>query len=396
LPALDLLFSNDIKKSAHKNNMIIFPDIEIQNGQSTNRVRGKDNDPEVYEIEPLDAAKAFVAAGAKWLHVMDIDGSLQREQTNHELIGEIIDAVDIPVQVGGGIHTASDVDWWLERGAARVILGTVAVLDRSFVMEVCGRHPGKIVISIVGKDGYAMIDGWRTKTSFTTLALAKSFEDTGAAAIIYTDLDRFENGHDFDLASTIEIGTELSIPLISTGTVYTMDDLSTLALLPNIEGAIIGRALFQGNVDLAEAIKIASESRVAPELAEVGVAPKLEEIFGIPINGITNVGVGVSDPIKSVKFYEMLGFAMEDNTASNQDNLVIMRHGSGVAINLVSQSGSIPGDLPIALEVSSLTQTRAFLDYNEINITDAYKDNIHQVVCVKDPDNNVIEFNRII
>ncbi|MFT7525487.1 MAG: phosphoribosylformimino-5-aminoimidazole carboxamide ribotide isomerase [Arenicella sp.] len=393
---LDLLFSNEIKNTAHKNNMIIFPDIEIQNGQSTNRVRGKDNDPEVYEIQPLDAAKAFVAAGAKWLHVMDIDGSLQREQTNYELIGEIIDSVDIPVQVGGGIHTASDVDWWLERGAARVILGTAAVLDRSFVVEVCGRHPGKIVISIVGKDGYAMIDGWRTKTSFTTLALAKSFEDTGAAAIIYTDLDRFENGHDFDLASTIEIGTELSIPLISTGTVYTMDDVSTLALLPNIEGAIIGRALFQGNVDLAEAIKIASESRVAPELADVGVAPKLEEVFGIPINGITHVGVAVSDINRSVKFYEMLGFANENDTASNQDDLGPMRHGSGVAINLLRQTDSIHNHLPIALEVSSLTKTRAFLDYNEINVTDAYEDNIHQVVCVKDPDNNVIEFNRII
>jgi phosphoribosylformimino-5-aminoimidazole carboxamide ribotide isomerase len=393
---LDLLFSNEIKNTAHKNNMIIFPDIEIQNGQSTNRVRGKDNDPEVYEIQPLDAAKAFVAAGAKWLHVMDIDGSLQREQTNYELIGEIIDSVDIPVQVGGGIHTASDVDWWLERGAARVILGTAAVLDRSFVVEVCGRHPGKIVISIVGKDGYAMIDGWRTKTSFTTLALAKSFEDTGAAAIIYTDLDRFENGHDFDLASTIEIGTELSIPLISTGTVYTMDDVSTLALLPNIEGAIIGRALFQGNVDLAEAIKIASESRVAPELADVGVAPKLEEVFGIPINGITHVGVAVSDINRSVKFYEMLGFANENDTASNQDDLGPMRHGSGVAINLLRQADSIHNHLPIALEVSSLTKTRAFLDYNEINVTDAYEDNIHQVVCVKDPDNNVIEFNRII
>ena len=210
--------------------MIIFPDIEIQNGQSINRIRGKDNEPEVYEIQPLEAAKTFVDAGAKWLHVIDIDGSLQRERINYELICGIIDTVGIPVQVGGGIRTQSDVDWWLERGAARVVLGTAAVLDRLFTMEACGRHPGKIVISITGKDGYAMIDGWHTKTSFTTLALAKSFEDTGAAAIIYTDLDRFENGQDYGLASTIEIGTELSIPLISTGTVYTMDDVSTLAL----------------------------------------------------------------------------------------------------------------------------------------------------------------------
>ncbi|MFT5136087.1 MAG: phosphoribosylformimino-5-aminoimidazole carboxamide ribotide isomerase [Arenicella sp.] len=376
--------------------MIIFPDIEIQNGRSTNRIRGRDDDPEIYEIQPLDAAKAFVAAGAKWLHVMDIDGSLRREQTNHELIGEIIDAVDIPVQVGGGVHTASDVDWWLERGAARVVLGTAAILDRSFVMEVCTRHPGKIVISIVGKDGFAMVDGWRTKTSFTTLTLAKSFEDTGAAAIIYTDLDRFENGLDYDLAATIELGTELSIPLISTGTVYTLDDVSNLALLPNIEGTIIGRALFEGTVDLAEAIKIGIESRVAPELAELGVAPKLEEIFGIPINGITHVGVGTSDLKRSIEFYEMLGFAQEDDTGVKQYDSVVMRHGSGVAINLLSKTDSIKNRLPISLEVSSLTKTRAFLEYNDVDVSDSYKDNIHQVVCVKDPDNNVIELNRVI
>ena len=374
--------------------MIIFPDIEIQNGQSTNRIRGKDADPEVYELQPLEAAKAFVHAGAEWLHVTDIDASLQRERTNCELICEIIDSVDIPVQVGGGIRTQSDVDWWLERGAARVVLGTAAVLDRALVMDVCGRHPGKIVISIVGKDGYAMTDGWRTKTSFTPLALAKSFENTGAAAIIYTDLDRFENGIDNGLASTIEIGTELSIPLISTGTVYSIDDVSTLALLPNIEGTIIGRALYQEKVELAEAIKIARESRVAPELAEVGVAPQLDQVAGIPINGITNVGVGISDIRRSVKFYEMLGFAKQEQNPLNKGDQVIMRHGSGVAINLVTEDSGIHHDLPIALEVSSLTKTRAFLQHNKIDIVDSYEDYAHRFICVKDPDNNLIELNQ--
>ncbi len=374
--------------------MIIFPDIEIQNGQSINRIRGKDNEPEVYKIHPLEAAKTFVDAGAKWLHVIDVDGSLQRERINYELICEIIDAVGIPVQVGGGIRTQSDVDWWLERGAARVVLGTAAVLDRLFIMEVCGRHPGKIVISITGKDGYAMIDGWRTKTSFTTLALAKLFENTGAAAIIYTDLDRFENGQEHGLASTIEIGTELSIPLISTGTVYTMDDVSTLALLPNIEGAIIGRALYQGELDLAKAIKVASTSWVAPELAEEGVAPKLEEVSGIPIKDIDHVGVCISDLKRSVRFYKMLGFAKEKDRGLTKDDRVIMRHGSGVAINLLSQEDRNHNYPSIALEVSSLSKTRAFLEYNDIDIADSYEDNAHQVVCIKDPDNNVIELNH--
>jgi phosphoribosylformimino-5-aminoimidazole carboxamide ribotide isomerase len=375
--------------------MIIFPDIEIQNGQSTNRVRGKDNDPEVYQIHPLEAAKNFANAGAKWLHVIDVDGSLEHEHTNHELICEIIKAVNIPVQVGGGIRTLSDVDWWLEHGAARVILGSTAVLDRSFIMDVCAQHPGKIVISITGKEGYAMTDGWRTQTSFTTLALAKSFEDTGAAAIIYTDLDRFENGKDYGLASTIEIGTELSIPLISAGTVYTIDDVSSLALLPNIEGAIIGRALFQETVDLAEAIKIARESEVAPELADLGVAPKLEEVSGIPIKGITYISVGISDLQRSVDFYQKLGFSAEDQRGLNEGDAVIMSHSSGVAINLLSQQNAVANYPPIALEVSSLTQTRASLQHNEITIADSYENDTYQTICIKDPDNNLIELNRL-
>jgi phosphoribosylformimino-5-aminoimidazole carboxamide ribotide isomerase len=372
--------------------MIIFPDIEIKNGQSVNRIRGKENEPEVYDIAPLEAAKNFIDAGAKWLHVIDIDGSLQRESDNSELISDIIDAVNIPVQVGGGIRTQSGVDWWLERGAARVVLGTAAVLDRLFAMEVCGRHPGKIVISITGKDGYGMIDGWRTKTSFPTLELAKSFENTGAAAIIYTDLDRFENGPEIGLASTIEIGTELSIPLISTGTVYTMDDVSTLALLPNIEGVIIGRALYQGKLDLAEVIKVARGSSVAPELAEEGVAPYQEEVSGIPIKDICHVGICISDLERSVQFYEMIGFSKEKDRGFSQGNSVIMRHNSGVAINLLNLKAGDHIYPPITLEISSLTRTRAFLEYNDIEIADFYEDETRSVVCVKDPDNNVLEF----
>lgn len=374
--------------------MIIFPDIEIQNGQTVNRIRGKENDPEVYDIPPLEAARSFVEAGAEWLHVIDIDGSLQRERINYEQICEIIDVVDVPVQVGGGIRTQSDVDWWLERGAARVVLGTAAILDRLFLMEVCGRYPGKIVISITGKDGCAMIDGWRTKTSFTPMELAKSFENIGVAAIIYTDLDRFENGQEYGLASTIEIGTELSIPLISTGTVYNLDDVSTLALLPNIEGVIIGRALYQAKLDLAEAIKVARMSWVAPELAEEGVAPKLAEVSGIPIKDIDHVSVYIGDLERSVQFYERLGFAKEKEIHTTKDDNVIMRHGSGVEINLLNQKGSGQYHPPIALEVNSVAQTRIFLEYNDIGVVDSYQDDTRTVLCLKDPDNNIIELNH--
>lgn len=374
--------------------MIIFPDIEIQDGRTVNRIRGKEIEPEIYEISPLAAARRFVEAGAEWLHVIDVDGSLQNPSQNSKMISEIIDAVDIPVQVGGGIRTQNDVDWWMERGAARVVLGTAAVLDRLFVMEVCARFPGKIVISITGKDGFAMIDGWRTKTSFTPLQLAKLFENTGAAAIIYTDLDRFENGPEVGLASTIEIGTQLTIPMISTGTVYTLDDVSTLALLPNIEGAIIGRALYEGNLELADVIKISRDSWIAPELAEDGVAPKMEEVSGVPIKDIDHVGVYSSDLGRSAKFYESLGFNRDEEGGNDKLRPLTLRHKSGVSVNLVNQRTTGVKSPPLALEVDSVPRTRTFLEYNDIAIVDDYEDGGRTVLRLKDPDDNIVELNH--
>ena len=374
--------------------MIIFPDIEIQNGRSVNRIRGKENEPEEYDISPLEAAQQFVDAGAERLHVIDLDSSYKFGRFNYELICEIIDSVDIPVQVGGGICTISDVDWWFEHGAARVVLGTAAIVDRMLTMDACGRYPGKVVISITGKNGFAMIDGWRTKTSFTALELAKSFEDSGAGAIIYTDLDRFEGGQAVGLASTIEIGTELGIPLISTGTVYSLDDVSTLSLLPNIEGVIIGRALFQGTVDLAKAIEAARTSRVAPDLALVGVAPKLKDVSRVPITNFDHASIYTSNLDRSVRFYEMLGFSHSENREIEKGKAVVMRHHSGVTINLLDQERQEHQHTQIALEVSSLAQTRACLAFNDISIVDSSDNGTKSVVVVKDPDNNLIELDH--
>ena len=372
--------------------MIIFPDIEIQNGRSVNRIRGREQEPEVYDISPLDAARQFVAAGAERLHVIDVDSSLKFGRFNYDLICEIINAVDVPVQVGGGIHTHSDVDWWFDHGAARVVLGTIAVKDRHVTMEVCGHYPGKIVISITGKDGFAMIDGWRTRTSFTPLELAKSFEDSGAGAIIYADLDRFEGGAEIGLASTIEIGTELNIPLISTGTVYSLDDVSTLSLLPNIEGVIIGRALFSGNVDLGEAIA-AGRDTVAPQLADEGVAPKLDEVSGIPVSRIEGVGIYSNNLQRSADFYKLLGFKAEDGGTPAGDAMV-MRHYGGVTISLLSARDRDIAPTRLTFEVDSMAQTRTCLEYSAIAITDAIDDETRSAVVINDPDGNLIAFRR--
>jgi len=373
--------------------MIIFPDIEIQDGRCVNRIRGRAQDPEVYDISPLEAAQRFVAAGAEYLHVIDVDSSMKFGRFNYDQICEIIDAVDVPVQVGGGIHTKRDVDWWFGHGAARIVLGTVAVKDRLLTTEVCGHYPDKIVISITGKDGYAMIDAWQTRTSFTPLELAKSFEDIGAGAIIYADLDRFEGGEDVGLASTIEIGTELDIPLISTGTVYSLEDVSKLALLPNIEGVIIGRALFNETVDLAEAIATARAAKVASDVAADGIAPKLDKVSGIPVTGIERVSIYSSDPIESARFYELLGFTPDDDTPS-PDERTIIRHRSGVSLELLPVGKAEVTPTRLALKVESIIQTKACLDYNDIAMTEDVGGQTRHAIQIQDPDGNVIELHR--
>lgn len=238
--------------------MIIYPDIEILGGKCVSLSRGGFGEPDVFDIAPLDAAREFEQAGAKWLHVVDLDGVFEGGRHNADLICDIIDGAEIPVQVAGGIRTISAVHWWFERGAERVVLGTVAVKDQPLVVEACARYPDKVVVSVDAHEGYVMIEGWRTKTAFTALELARHFEQTGVAAIIYTDIDRYNNLPESSFAPTTEMGTELKLSVISTGTVSDLDDVSTLKFLPNISGVIIGRALFNKVFTLQEALAIAS------------------------------------------------------------------------------------------------------------------------------------------
>jgi phosphoribosylformimino-5-aminoimidazole carboxamide ribotide isomerase len=253
--------------------MIIYPDIEIQNGQSVSLARGRKEEPTVFDISPLDAAEEFQNAGAEWLHVVDIDGVFRGRGYNSDLICEIIDNADIPVQVAGGIRTEHHVDWWFEHGASRIVLGTAAIKDTQLLRRVCHQYPGRIVVSIDVRNGFVLIDGWQTQTSFQPIELGKSFESIGVAAIIYTDIERFENHPESSLAGTSEMGTALELPIISSGTVHSLDDVSFLRFLPNIDGVITGKALFTGAVSLKDAIAIAGGPGVDASLAEEGVKP---------------------------------------------------------------------------------------------------------------------------
>ena len=236
--------------------MMIFPDIELMDGKCVGLTRGEFDNAKYYDIDPLDQAKAFAAAGAQWIHVVDLDGVKQGGRHNADIITSIIDAVDIPVQVAGGIRTLATIQWWIDHGATRVVLGTAAIMDRRLVMEACAQYPGKIAVSVDERGGAVMIDGWREAASVSAMDVARQLQDAGVSASIYTDIDRSDDLPDSSFAKTTEMARQLSVPVISSGTVRSLDDLSTLKYLPNISGAIVGWALFEEIFTLDEAIAL--------------------------------------------------------------------------------------------------------------------------------------------
>ncbi len=240
--------------------MKIYPTIEIMNGRAVDRVDGRHETPEPFDLPPLEAARRFVQAGADCLHVVDVDGTLQGGRHNAAMIREIIDSVHVPVQVAGGIRTQSAVDWWFEHGAWRVGLGTAAVKDRQLVIRACAAYPDRVVATVAARAGMVVIEGWREETAFTAVDLAGNMAQAGIAEIIFVDLDRDKEPRENSLARTMRMGEALPVPVISSGTVTSIDDVAMLKYLPNIDGCIIGRALFLGRIDLAEVIETAHAS----------------------------------------------------------------------------------------------------------------------------------------
>ncbi|MEM7169112.1 MAG: 1-(5-phosphoribosyl)-5-[(5-phosphoribosylamino)methylideneamino] imidazole-4-carboxamide isomerase [Pseudomonadota bacterium] len=236
--------------------MIIFPDIELQNGKCVNLVRGQMDRPVVYDVDPVEAAKGFASDGAEWLHVVDLDAVAQNETNNSKIIEEIIASVHVPVQVAGGIRTLTAIDRWFEKGAGRVVIGTAAVAEPQLVRDAAGHHPGKIVVSVDARNGQVVCEGWQKTTAWTPLEFARQFELLDLAGIIFTDIDRDDDLPESTLATTTELASSLILSVISSGTVKSLDDISTLHYLPNISGAIVGRAFFNGEFTLRDAFGV--------------------------------------------------------------------------------------------------------------------------------------------
>jgi phosphoribosylformimino-5-aminoimidazole carboxamide ribotide isomerase len=243
--------------------MILFPAIDLKEGQCVRLKLGDMAQATVYNTDPAAQARAFQDQGFEWLHVVDLDGAFAGSSVNGAAVEAILRATDNPVQLGGGIRTIEQIEAWLDKGLARVILGTVAVRDPALVVEACKRFPGKIAVGIDAKGGKVAVEGWAEASELGVIELARKFEGAGVAAIIYTDIDRdgILTGINWD--STLELADAVSIPIIASGGLASIADVVRMTMpdAERLEGAITGRALYDGRLDPAEALDILKSAK---------------------------------------------------------------------------------------------------------------------------------------
>ena len=240
--------------------MILYPAIDLKDGVCVRLRRGVMADATIYNDDPAAQARQFAALGFAWLHLVDLNGAFAGKPVNAAAVSAILAATDRPVQLGGGIRDLATIARWLEAGVARVVLGTVALRDPALVRTAARTYPGQIAVGIDAKGGKVAVEGWAEVSAMKAIDLAKSFEDDGVAAIIHTDIDRDGVLEGVNVAATLAVAEAVSIPVIASGGVSTVADISALKACEDrgIAGAIIGRALYEGTLEPASALKIAA------------------------------------------------------------------------------------------------------------------------------------------
>src|SRR6056297_3192838 len=240
--------------------MILYPAIDLKDGQAVRLLKGEMDRATVFNDDPAAQAAAFEAAGCAWLHLVDLNGAFAGAPVNAAAVEAILARVKVPAQLGGGIRDMATIEAWLEKGLARVILGTVAVEDSALVREAARAFPGQVAVGIDARDGRVATRGWAEETQVDATDLAKSFEDAGVAAIIYTDIDRDGAMQGPNVEATAALANAVSIPVIASGGVSSLDDLRALkACGAPLNGAISGRALYDGAIDLGAALAVLKE-----------------------------------------------------------------------------------------------------------------------------------------
>jgi len=235
--------------------MILYPAIDLKDGQCVRLLRGDMAQATVFGHDPAAQAAKFQAAGCAWLHLVDLNGAFKGAPVNAAAVEAILARVTVPCQLGGGIRDMATIEAWLGRGLARVILGTVAVENPALVRQAARAFPGRVAVGIDARHGLVATKGWATTTEVQATDLARSFEDAGVAALIYTDIDRDGAMLGPNIDATAALARAVKIPVIASGGVSSLADLQALRATGVIAGAISGRALYDGTIDLATALR---------------------------------------------------------------------------------------------------------------------------------------------
>ncbi len=237
--------------------MILYPAIDLKDGNCVRLYKGEMSQATVFSDDPAAQARAFQDAGCEWLHLVDLNGAFAGAPVNGAAVEAILSAISVPAQLGGGIRDMATIERWLDKGLARVILGTVAVENPDLVCEAARRFPGAVAVGIDARGGRVATKGWAEETDVEVTDLARRFEDAGVAAIIYTDIDRDGAMQGPNVAATAALARVVSIPVIASGGVSSLDDLIALRDCgAPLNGAISGRALYDGAIDLGEALRV--------------------------------------------------------------------------------------------------------------------------------------------
>lgn len=240
--------------------VILYPAIDLKDGQCVRLAQGDMERATVFNDNPADQARAFANAGTSWIHVVDLNGAFAGQPVNAAAVESIIEAVDVPVQLGGGIRDMAMVEHWLTSGVQRIVLGTVAVKNPQVVREACAAFPGRVAVGIDARGGRVAVEGWAETSDVKAEDLAKQFEDAGVAAIVHTDIDRDGVLQGPNLEASAALADAVSIPVIVSGGVAALDDLRAIKdraqTSSGVAGVISGRALYDGRIDLAEALTL--------------------------------------------------------------------------------------------------------------------------------------------
>ena len=245
--------------------MILFPAIDLKNGQCVRLEQGDMARATVFNLDPAAQARSFAAQGFEYLHVVDLDGAVAGKPMNARAVEAMLRAVTTPLQLGGGIRDLATVEAWLAKGIARVIIGTAAVRDPELVKIAAKRFPGRVAVGLDARDGEVAVEGWAETSQITVLEIAQRFEDAGVAAIIFTDIARDGLLKGLNLDATIALADRVAIPVIASGGLASIEDVRAM-LVPRarkLAGAIAGRALYDGRLDAAAALALIRRARTA-------------------------------------------------------------------------------------------------------------------------------------